>query len=246
MKQALLIAALLCGPALAPAQEKKEEPQGEKIARIFELKYDNWERIWGMLRVLVGDYNMTFTDGTLVVKAERSVMPAVEEIVRRMDVPQPLAKNVELTIYLLQASQQAGIDTRMPDDLQAVIKQLRSVFAFQSFRLLDVMLLRNRSGAHAQASGVLAFDKGIPQRYNVEVQPNVSQDEKGRLIRLNRLNVNTRVPISGPSDRPQGFEQASINSNLDIREGQKVVVGKTGIEGSDKALILVVSGKVVD
>jgi hypothetical protein len=37
-----------------------------------------------------------------------------------------------------------------------------------------------------------------------------------------------------------------FTANLDIKEGQKVVIGKTGIEGSQSALILVATGKVVD
>jgi len=31
-----------------------------------------------------------------------------------------------------------------------------------------------------------------------------------------------------------------------VKEGQKVVVGKTGLEGADRALILVLSAKIVD
>lgn len=37
-----------------------------------------------------------------------------------------------------------------------------------------------------------------------------------------------------------------INAGIDVREGQHAVVGKTGIEGADKALILVLTAKVVE
>jgi hypothetical protein len=38
-----------------------------------------------------------------------------------------------------------------------------------------------------------------------------------------------------------------INTDIDVPEGKKVVVGKTSaVEGPDSALILVISAKVVD
>lgn len=37
-----------------------------------------------------------------------------------------------------------------------------------------------------------------------------------------------------------------IEAGVDFKEGQKVVVGKTGIEGSQKALILVVTGEAAE
>jgi hypothetical protein len=40
--------------------------------------------------------------------------------------------------------------------------------------------------------------------------------------------------------------RTSIATDIDIREGQKVVVGKTSMDGSDNHLILVVTAEVVD
>jgi hypothetical protein len=37
-----------------------------------------------------------------------------------------------------------------------------------------------------------------------------------------------------------------VKTNIDIREGQKVVVGKANIDGSNAALILVVTVKIVE
>jgi hypothetical protein len=45
----------------------------------------------------------------------------------------------------------------------------------------------------------------------------------------------------------QGFSPSvTVRANLDVKEGGKVVVGKTGIEGNQRALLLVVTGKIVD
>ena len=39
---------------------------------------------------------------------------------------------------------------------------------------------------------------------------------------------------------------AGITTDIDVREGQKVVVGKANIDNSDNALILILTAKVVD
>jgi hypothetical protein len=44
----------------------------------------------------------------------------------------------------------------------------------------------------------------------------------------------------------RGGPNASIQTVVDIREGQKVIVGKTGLNGPDQAIILVLTAKVVD
>ena len=39
---------------------------------------------------------------------------------------------------------------------------------------------------------------------------------------------------------------ARINTSIDVREGQKVVVGKANIDNADSALILILTAKVVE
>ncbi len=54
-----------------------------------------------------------------------------------------------------------------------------------------------------------------------------------------------RVPITTGPGQFQ-YQEVGINTDLDVREGQKVVVGKTNMDSSDRALIVVVTAKVVE
>jgi hypothetical protein len=60
-----------------------------------------------------------------------------------------------------------------------------------------------------------------------------------------RTSVTTARSSEGEHASPE-LQEARIRADLDIREGQYVVVGKTGLGGSDNALILVLSARVVD
>jgi hypothetical protein len=57
-----------------------------------------------------------------------------------------------------------------------------------------------------------------------------------------------RVPVpTSPGSTQYSYIDVGINTDIDVPEGKKVVVGKTSaVEGPDSALILVISAKVVD
>src|ERR1022692_3243090 len=90
--------------------------------------------------------------------------------------------------------------------------------------------------------------------YGFSVVPSaVTEDAKGRLIRLDNLDLSLHGPgdrlirldnldlsLHGPGDRV-----AAIHTEITVREGQRVVVGKSNM-GTDQSLILVVTAKVTE
>jgi hypothetical protein len=72
----------------------------------------------------------------------------------------------------------------------------------------------------------------------------VNPAEKGAMIRLEGLRFNARVPTGTPAAIQ--FQTVGVSTDLDVREGQKVVVGKSSIDGAAQSLFLVVTAKVVD
>jgi hypothetical protein len=89
----------------------------------------------------------------------------------------------------------------------------------------------------------------------------ISEDSgKGSLIRINNFRFGIRVPYSVGSFQPQQpsagnaplagtqfqFQDVGFHTNLDVREGQKVVVGKNQLPGAGHGFVLVVSARTVD
>jgi hypothetical protein len=115
---------------------------------------------------------------------------------------------------------------------------MKKIFSYKGFRLLDSILLRTQPGNRAVANGVIRPNGEGKTPYSFTVQPSaVTDDPKGRLIRLDNLKLNMRVP---------GGDDAGIMTEISVREGQKVVVGKSNLGTPDQALILVVTAKVTE
>jgi hypothetical protein len=67
------------------------------------------------------------------------------------------------------------------------------------------------------------------------------------VVRFDALKLAMKVPVVVDGKGAINYLDLGISTDVDVPEGKKVVVGKTSaVEGSDGALILVISAKVVD
>jgi hypothetical protein len=152
---------------------------------------------------------------------------------------------------MVVASSQAG-NAPMPAELDSVVKQLKGLFSYKGYRLMDSFVLRSRDGERGDTSGfVPPSDSGVSAGHKIIYQfqyqrVRVDGGDTGRLIRFDGLKLGTRIPVAGAMGAVS-YVETGISTDVDVPEGKKVVVGKTSaVEGSDSALILVISAKVVD
>jgi hypothetical protein len=226
----------------------------EDVTRVFQLKYADPREL---ARVL-SQYGRIETSSllkALTITGRDSAMSEVEQTVKRFDVPPPAVQNIDVTIYLMSAlGQPAG--SQVPAELEGVIKQLKSTFSYKGYQLIDTEVIRVRAGQGGDVSGVV-MDSSSPDAPRTISQvrfrsASVSTDEKGRAIRIDALKVGLKIPIhSSGSGAASGQIQYSyidtgMSTDVDVREGQKVVVGKANMDGSDRASIVVLMAKVVD
>ena len=226
----------------------KEAPKEPRAQKIVPLKYADPFAMRQLLDVFgcCVTANQAFKAVTLSYPPD--IMPAVEDAIRRFDVPAAAPKNIELTAYFLIASEDpAAAGTPTPPELDAVVKQLRSVFAYKGFAALDSQILRMGSGRGGDLSG-LAPMSGVPHPAvtQLSVQSwSLAAGDKGDVVALEKLRANVRMAVAvGPSQWNQMNVGVSAE-RIDIPAGQKVVVGKSNMAGPGKALVLVLSAKVL-
>ena len=220
----------------------------EKDTRVFQLKYTDPKQLTGLL----APFGPVITNPemkALTITALKESFPAIEEIIHRLDVP---ARNIEVTIYLLSAlgTPSAGA---IPAELESVVKQLKSMFSYKSYQLIDTELIRVRAGEGGEVSGIIngvpAIEGARPVSQIKFKSATFSTDERGVTIRIDLLRLGVKVPTVSGSNGGQKqylYIDTGISTDVDIREGQKVVVGKANMDGTDRASIVVLTAKVVN
>lgn len=173
------------------------------------------------------------------------------------------SRNVELLIYVLGGSGPAvsGAPEATGEALSGVVKQLRSVFPYKNYYLLSTIFLRTAQDSAAQNSGFL---KSLlqssaplpPSRYEVNYNSATASDDPTPVIHLSRFKFDARIPYVSGSFRTSGegiaqvtpqYQQmdVSTNADLDLREGQKVVVSNSNIEDANSSIFLVLTARLV-
>jgi len=227
----------------------------EWATKVITIKHGNLTQIFRTItNLLAGSGVLASTDGEhLILRGNKDTVAGFEEVIKQLDVPPVVKKNIESTVYMIVASAQAG-STPMPAELDPVLKQLKSVFPYKGYRVLDSFVIRSRDGEQGDTSGFVPplpgtnVPAGNKMIYTVRYH-RVTADgpDGGRVVRFDQLKLGMKVPTSVDAKGSVSYADLGISTDVDVPEGKKVVVGKTSaVEGSDGALILVISAKVVD
>jgi hypothetical protein len=226
--------------------------------KLFDIKYANVRDLYGFLYSSLHPHgNVTRDDKMRVISVgseSEAVLQSAAEIIRRFDVPSAAdaGRNIEVVAHIMLAAPKGASGDAVPTDLAPTVQQLKAVFGYNDFQLVDSAVLRTREGVGPRANGNASLAPGVAGMPNSSYElafENVSltSSDKGNIIRLNNFRFSIRSPEQGQV--PGGvwtFTNIGFHTNLDLREGQKAVVGKSKIDGSDRALILVVSARAVD
>lgn len=229
------------------------------ITRIVRVRYGNPQALANMAASSTGvHYQWDNSLGAIVLKGPSTAVESVEQTIRDLDIPSSMvpSKDVEITVSVVGASNRTGLlpDGELPDSLSAVIKQLRAVFPYKNYQLLSSMLMRSREGTKAENQGLMqSFSNGTnspyPSPYTlVYDEANVSSVDGKPTVHLRnfRFSDRTRVATGAPESGQYTTSDVGLLTDVDLREGQKVVVGKANLESSDSALFVILSARLVE
>ena len=214
---------------------RQEAEQRDWEAKIFQIKYVDPNELRVALSMFRSAIN--YSGGNLrilSVRAPKEIMPAIEDAIKRLDVPTP-RKEAELTAYIVMASDQPDTGT-LPSNLQPVINELKKILAYKGFQLLDTVIARGGDGRDVNLQGALPPIPALatpPNNilYRLSGRLAVNSDGKAPVLRISNLQFVLSMPPG----------QVSIGTDVEIPQGQQVVVGKGTF--LDKAFILVMSAR---
>lgn len=235
---AVVLPALAEDPAGAPAQAQKDEAKNLR-KEIVKLKYVRADQISNLL------YNYTSQLGHISLQNSLPFVLAISDTpenvekilaaIREIDVK---PADVLYTVQLVLGSEaDAATDAELKGD--PIVKELGKLLRFKGYTLLDATLVRTVNMDNA------AVKFGPKAEFQLELRPEVSGDAKMPVIKTGvRLR---RIEQPGYyQDKPITNVVTLIESTLNIKSGERTVVGVSKLDGGDKGLILIISAKIVD
>lgn len=234
----LVLAFILIGSGFA--QEQKPNMRQE----IVKLKYIDKEDILNVLYTFKspeGRISPSPKSGLLTISDYPENVEKVLEVIRQLDVK---PADIQFSIQLIMASTEGDserADALIKDD--PVIKELRSLLNFKYYYPLDSSFVRALDREYSEVT------MGEKAELRLDLRPKHIKEDNEDLIQV-EARLSRIVPVAyapGATETRSPYSSLPLlNSNFTMKSGEKTVVGVSKLDGGDKGLILIITGKIVD
>ena len=233
----LILSFVLLGAGLG--QENKPKMRQE----IVKLKYIDKEDILNVLYTFLsreGRISPSPRSGLLTISDYPENVEKVLAVIRELDV-KPV--DIQFTIQLVLAS--AEDDPGKSADLikdDPLIKELRGLLNFKFFYPLDSSFIRALDREESEIT------MGEKAELMLQLRPKYIREEKDELIQV-ETRLYKIVPVAyapGATETRNPYSSLTLlSSNFTMKSGEKTVVGVSKLDGGDKGLILIITGKII-
>jgi hypothetical protein len=237
-------------PAFAEdaAQESKpaEKPAAKPPLRteIIHLKYYRGTRMNGLIITYLsrdGRIQQGPDENILIISDYAENIEKILQAIRQVDVkPADLQFTVQLVLGTAGETDQG---TKPMPANDPIIRELSGLLKYTAYSLLDTSVMRAMDNSDTE------IRMGEKAEFEFYVKPKVIKDEKGSLIqmevRLRQIRI-AGMPPNATSSKVEYITTDLIGTTLNLKPGEKTVVGVSKLDGGGKGLILIISGKIVE
>lgn len=262
IKLAMLVLCLAFA-STALAQQNTPTPQPNKVSvesqvglrnRVFEIKYRDPDSLIPVLKLLgsgMGGMSVSNEYKTITVRDFPENIATIEDAIKRLDTPAPPAPGIEFHVHILIATNAATSNNSFPPELNEVIKQLQSTLSYKNYYVMTSAVLRTKEGPTGVSNkGVADFRlstegaaRNSPIFYEYAARRlNIDATASGASgIQIGSFGFSMTIPVEVSTGQIQ-YDKVGFDTPVNMREGEKVVVGTTTMQ--DKGIILVLSARI--
>ena len=221
--------------------------------KIFEVKYRPADRLATVLGRLLSSGAASISANsefkTITVRDFPENLATIEEVLKRLDTPAAPRPNIELHMHVLIASNNrskpGGTTAPVPAELRDVLKQLSETLTYQNYelatsavqRLTTEMARAVEVKGKAELSGETPTTPSSTMMYEHDIQSVslVQNATGGPTVEIGYFRFTAIIDKDLPG--------VGIGTALNLRDGEKVVVGTADIR--NRALVIVLIAKLI-
>jgi hypothetical protein len=230
------------------ALQEKRKPELKK--EFVKLKYADADEVHKVLRSFQSPYGRITSNDDLNVITIQDTPEIVDKmlmLIKDIDAkPVDLLITVDLilgSMGLVELPEIAGlIKEKQSKKLESdpIIKELKSVLGYTDYNRIDSSFIRIQDDRY---SNLKLGGHGLD--LSLRLEPRYIREEKGDTFQLElRLIQHTSAIKTDRIERDEK-ETILIGTTLTVKSGERTVVGVSKLDGGNRALILIISGKVI-
>jgi len=237
---ALAFALAVIAPVFAEdAPQEKAETKAPLKTELIRLKYYSYTKMMRLITMYLGPdshIGQGPDEKIVVIKDSQENIDKVLQVIRQIDVK---PADLQFTLQLVQGAEtgEPGKESMTNDP---VIRELQNLLRYKNYSLIDASLVRAMDGADSE---VRLGEKG---EFEFWVRPKVIKDEKSSLIQMEVRLRQIHPVIPTNATKVDYVTTDLISTTLNIKPGDKTVVGVSKLDDGGKGLILIISGKIVE
>jgi Bacterial type II/III secretion system short domain len=247
MSKGLLLMMLLAASSLMAQEAAGGGTPPPSIVRLVHLKYADANNA----RSLFGNTGVSVTsDGVLnsiVLRGEPKTVEEVERLIHEVDVPESArpakyaTANLEFQVYVVAGGDTLDSEHPLPKILEPAVSQIKSMFPFRGYRLLETIQNRVRAGDSVSSSGTLAGLAPGPGNMgfyalNISTTAIASPNDP--------IGLHFKFEASGRTEQENKQIKSTVETAFSVSPGQLVVVGKSGY--GEASLFLIMSARAAN
>jgi len=215
--------------------------------KVFEVKYRDPNNLSNALHALGSGFKGSMISHntefrTITVRDFPENLAIMEEAIKRLDTPAAPRPNIELHFHVLIASNAGTTTPDMPAELKDVLTQLRQTLNYRNYELVASIVQRlTETREILQGSGIAevpAINPGTasiatPYEYYLRNVSLAANPVGAPTVQISEFTFKTHTAT----------EQSRIQTALNLKDGEKVVVGTATLR--NRALVLVLTANVL-
>jgi len=231
------------------ALEEQRKPELKK--EFVKLKYVEADEVHKVLRSFQSPYGrITSNDDLNIITIQDTpeIVDKMLSIIKEIDV-KPV--DILITMDLILGSMDLveipdlarlieGKQSKKTLESDPIIKELKSVLGYNHYYRIDSSFIRIQDDKYSELK-LGGHDLDLRLR----LEPHYVKEEKGDTFQLDLRLIQHISAIKTDRIEKKEKEIILIGTTLTVKSGERTVVGVSKLDGGNRALILILSGKVI-
>jgi len=242
----LLVFVLLSATGICAFGSEGQEPKPELRKELVKLKYIRARQVHQLLVGYQSEYGRLRVEDELniiTIQDTPEIVDKMLSVITEIDVkPVDILFTVELIVGAFKEEDEEVVVVRASDkglESDPLMKEMQRVMRFKTLNKIGSALLRVQDGRHSEQ-----IIGGAGLEFRLALTPRYVREEKTDTFQVNLVLRHDRVVKFAAATQTEKNVRL-IETALTLRSGEKTIVGVSKLDGGDKALVLVISGKII-